>query len=187
MYIMTQAPEQGEEPCLTHGLSVANTYTKMTTGSRHVAVVVKNQTAVPIIIGKGVKVILVVAANRVPPVEVMSGTLEKMDEMQGIQQNKMSIEQRKEMLFQQLDLSRLAGWSSANCTCAHALLSEYCDIFSLEPRELGCTSLAKHDTQGLWWQTLQREILKEWEPTWRKCWKQVLFALAKHHGVTLSC
>ena len=29
MYVMTQAPEKGEEPCLPHGLS----YTEMTTGS----------------------------------------------------------------------------------------------------------------------------------------------------------
>ena len=31
MYIMTQAPEKGEEPCLPHSLSVVNTYTEMTT------------------------------------------------------------------------------------------------------------------------------------------------------------
>ena len=65
--------------------------------------------------------------------------------MQDIQQTKMSIEQRKEMLLQQLDLSRLEGWSGANCASAHALLSEYHDIFLLEPGELGCTSLAKHE------------------------------------------
>ena len=33
MYIMTQAPEKGEEPCLPHGLCIVNTYTKITTGS----------------------------------------------------------------------------------------------------------------------------------------------------------
>ena len=35
--------------------------------------------------------------------------------------------------------------SGANCTSAHALLTEYHDIFSLEPGELGCTSLAMHE------------------------------------------
>ena len=39
----------------------------------------------------------------------MPRTLEKLDEMQGIQQTKMSIEQRTEMLLQQLDLYRLQG------------------------------------------------------------------------------
>ena len=57
----------------------------------------------------------------------------------------MTIEQRKEMLLQQLDLSGLEGWSGANHMSACALLIEYHDVFSLEPRELGCTSLTKHE------------------------------------------
>ena len=109
MYIMTQAPEKSEEPCLPHGLSVANTYTEMTTGSKHVAIVIKNQTAVLITIGKGVKITQLVAANMGPPVEVVPGTLEKLDKMQGIQWTKMSIDWRKEMVLQQLDSSGLEG------------------------------------------------------------------------------
>ena len=35
---------------------MTNTYTEMTTGSKSVAVVIKNQTAVPVTIGKGVKI-----------------------------------------------------------------------------------------------------------------------------------
>ena len=56
MHVMTQAPEKGKEPYLAHGLSMANTYNEMTTGSRHVAIVIKNETAAPIIIGKGIRV-----------------------------------------------------------------------------------------------------------------------------------
>ena len=63
MYIMTQAPEKGEEPCLPHCLSMANTYTEMATGSRCITIGIKNQTAALIIIGKGVKVTWVVAAK----------------------------------------------------------------------------------------------------------------------------
>ena len=48
----------------------------------------------------------------------------------------MTVEQRKEMLLQQLDLSGLYGWSGANCTPAHA---------KLEPRELGCMSITKYE------------------------------------------
>ena len=66
VYVMTQVPEKGKEPCLLHGLSMVNTHTEMTTRSGHVAVVIKNQTAALITIGKGVKVTWVVAANRVP-------------------------------------------------------------------------------------------------------------------------
>ena len=84
MYVMTKAPEKGEEPCLPHGFCVVNTYTKMTTGSKHVAVVIKNQMAVPIPIGKGIKIAWVVVVNRVPHVKVVPGTLEKLDELQGI-------------------------------------------------------------------------------------------------------
>ena len=43
MYVMTQAPEKGEEPCLLHGLSMVNTNTEMTTVSRHVAIVIKTK------------------------------------------------------------------------------------------------------------------------------------------------
>ena len=84
MYVMMKALGKREKPCLPHGLSVVNTYTEMTTGSRHVTVVIKNQTAAPIIFGKSVKVTHVVAANRLPPIKVMSGTLEKLDKMQGV-------------------------------------------------------------------------------------------------------
>ena len=82
--VLTQAPEKGEEPCLPHGLCVVNTYTEMTTGSKHVSIVIKIQTAASIIISKGVKVTQVVAVNRVHPIQVMHGTLEKLDEMQEI-------------------------------------------------------------------------------------------------------
>ena len=85
MYIMTQAPEKGEEPCLPHSLSMVNTYTEITTGSRCVAIVINNQTAAMIIVGKGVKVTQVVAASRVPPLEIIPGTLKKLDEMKGVQ------------------------------------------------------------------------------------------------------
>ena len=86
-----------------------------------------------------------VTVNRVPPIEVTPGTLEKLDEMQGIQHAGMSVEHRKEMLLQQLDLSGLEGWSNGNQVAAHNILAKYHDIFSLESGELGCTSLAKHE------------------------------------------
>ena len=122
-----------------------NIYTEMTTGSKWVAVVVKNLTTALITICKGVKVAQVVAANVVAQVEVALGTLEKLDEVQSIQQTRMPVEQRKEVLFHQLDLSGLEGWFDKNQAAAHVLLATYHDIFSLEPGELGCTDLAKHE------------------------------------------
>ena len=88
-----------------------------------------------------------VAMNAVPQVEVVPETLEKLDEIQGIQQIKMSVEQRKEMLFQQLELSDLEGWSDKNQAAARVLQAEYHNIFTLEPRELGCTDMARHETK----------------------------------------
>ena len=120
-----------------------NTYTKMTTGSKSVAVMVKNLTA--ILITKGVRVTQVVATNMVHQVEVVLETLEKLDEIQGIQQTKMSVELRKEILFQQLELSGLEGWSDKNQTAARVLLAEYHDIFSLEPEELAVPTWPKHE------------------------------------------
>ena len=63
MYVMTQAPEKGKETCLPPSLSMVNTYTKLTTRSKHVAILIQNQTAVQITVGKGVKITWVVAAE----------------------------------------------------------------------------------------------------------------------------
>ena len=96
--------------------------------------------AVLITITNGIKVAHVVAVNAVPQEKVEPRTLEELHEAQGIQQTKMSGERRREVLFQQLDLSDLDG----NQVAISALLAEYHDIFSLEPGELGYTNLAKH-------------------------------------------
>ena len=106
---------------------------------------VKNLTATLITIAKGVKVTHIVATNVVPQVEVTPGTLEKLDEVQGIQQTRITVEQRREMLFQQLELSGLDGWSDKNQAATRVLLAEYYDIFSLEPGELGSTDLVKYE------------------------------------------
>ena len=110
-------------------------------------VVVKNLMAILITITKGIKVAQVVGVNVVPPVELAPRTLEELDEVQGIQQTKMLVERRKEVLLKQLDLSGLDGWSKANQAATHTLLADYHDhgIFSLEPGELGCTDLAEHE------------------------------------------
>ena len=149
MHMMMQTLEDNEGSCLPHSLSVMNTYTEMTTGSKQVAIVVKNWTAAPITIAKGIKVTQVLAKNVVPQVEVALETLEKLDEMQGVKRVKMLTGQRKEAFFQQLDLSGLEGWSAKNWAAAHPLLAEYHDIFSWEPGELGCTDLAKHEIKGI--------------------------------------
>ena len=46
MHVMTQSLKGGEGPHLPHGLSVVNTFTQVISGSKQVAVVVKNLIAV---------------------------------------------------------------------------------------------------------------------------------------------
>ena len=57
----------------------------------------------------------------------------------------MMVGQRKKLFFQQLDLSGLDKWSDGNQAVAQSLVAEYHDIFSLEPGELGCADLVKHE------------------------------------------
>ena len=152
MQVMMQSLKGSDGPHLPHGLSVVNTYTKVTTRGKKVAVVVKNLMAIPITITKGIKVIQAVAVNAVPQVEVALRMLEKLNEMQCIQQTKMFAEWRRDLLFHQLDLSGLEGWSKENQAATHTLLAEYHDKFPLEPGELGCTNIAKHKIRVVpWW------------------------------------
>ena len=145
MHVMTQSLKGVDGPHLPHGLSMVNTYTKVTYGSKHAVVVVKNLMAILVTTVKGVKVTQVVAANAVPQEEVAPRTLEELDKVHGILWTKVSTERGREVLFQQLDLSDLEGWSEGNEVAAHTLLAEYHDIFSLKPKELGCTNQARHE------------------------------------------
>ena len=81
-------------------------------------VVVKNMTAAPITIAKGIKFTKVVAATVAPPMKLTPDTLEKLDDIQSIQWTNMVVEQRKKMLLQQLDLSGLDKWSNRNQVAA---------------------------------------------------------------------
>ena len=100
VHLMMQTLEEGDRPCLPHGLSIMNTYTKMTIGSKQIAVIVKNPTVALITIAKGVKIAWVMAVNAIPQIGFAPGTLEKLDKMQRLQWAKMSVEQRREALFQ---------------------------------------------------------------------------------------
>ena len=107
---------------------------------------VKNLKAIPITIAKGIKIAQVVATNVVPPVRLTPRTLERLDKIQGSQHMRMPDEWKKKTALQELDVSGLEGWPEGNqATAQEALLAEYHDIFSLEPGDLGCTDLVKHE------------------------------------------
>ena len=85
------------------------------------------------------------AMKTIPQLGVALGTFEKLDKMQMVQQTRISVQQRKEALFQQPALSGLDGWSTKNWAATHVLLAEYHNILSLEPEELSCIDLEKYE------------------------------------------
>ena len=140
--VMTQALHV-EEGSLPQDLMIQNTYTKMCNGSKSVAVMVRNGMAYPQILKK-IPVVRVVDANWVPEVQMQPGMTDALDEVQGIQTLKMTMEQRQEKLFEKLDLSGLGFWLPELTASAHSLLAKYYDIFSLEFCALGCTHWTEH-------------------------------------------
>ena len=106
----------------------------------------------------------------------------------------MSIEHRKEMLLQQLDLSGMEGWPGTNHATTHALLAKYHDIFSLEPGELSCTGLAKHEVRLVDDEPFKGRLCRIPPPLVEEVRVHVKEMLeegaihpAKAHGVMLSC
>ena len=86
----------------------------------------------------------VVAANLVLEPQMRPGMMEALDEAQGIQPQRLTVEQRQEKLFEKLDLSGLESWPPKLASSTQSLLAEYQTFFSLEPSELGCTHSIEH-------------------------------------------
>ena len=136
--LMTQALH-AEDGSLPQGLTIQNTYTEMHNGSKNVAIVVRNSKAYPQTLRKKIPVARAVAATWVPEPPMWTSMIEALDEAQGLQMPKLTMKQRQEKLFEELDLSRLKSWPLQLADSAQSFLAEYHDIFSLEPSELSCT------------------------------------------------
>ena len=124
-------------------LVVTSAYTVLRWGSKTVPVVLHNMTGLPIHLRKGQKVAQVQASNEVPHPQLKLGTLESLEELENPKPT-LSVEECQEKLLDCLDLSGLDKWPLEKVECAHELLREYHDVFSLEDNELGCTSQVKH-------------------------------------------
>ena len=70
---------------------------------------------------------------------MQTGVIEALEEAQGLQMSKLTVKQRQEKLFEEMDLSGLESWPPKLADSAWSSLAEYHDIFALEPSELGCT------------------------------------------------
>ena len=56
----------------------------------------------------------------------------------------LTVEERRKLLFEKLELSGPKSWTEENKERALNLLAKYHDIFTLEDREMGCTEATKH-------------------------------------------
>ena len=107
--------------------------------------VVRNSMAYP----QTLKKTLVVRAVKViwvPEPLVQTGLMGAMGEAEdnSHQTPRLTMKQKQEKLFEELDLSGLESWPPKLVASAQSLLAKYHDVFSLEPSELGCTHSTKH-------------------------------------------
>ena len=108
--VMTQAL-CADDGSLPQGLMVQNTHTELHSGSKNIAVVVRNSAAYPQTLRKKTPVVRAVTVTRVPELPVQIGLTEVSVGDHGHQMPKLTVKQRQEMLFEELDLSGLESWN----------------------------------------------------------------------------
>ena len=99
--------------------------------------------AYPQTLRKKTPVARVVKVTWVPEPLVETG-LTGVGEDYGHQMPKLTVKQRQEKLFEELDLNGLESWPPKLAASAQSLLAKYHEVFSLEPSKLGCTPSTKH-------------------------------------------
>ena len=70
--------------------------------------------------------------------------MEALEGSQDLHTPKLTLKQRQEKLFEELDLNGLESCPPKLVDSTWYLLAEYHDVFSLEPSKLGCTHLTEH-------------------------------------------
>ena len=141
--IMTQAL-QTKDGSLPQGLTIQNAYTELRKGSKNAIVMVRNSTAYPQSLWKKALVARAVAASTVPEPLPETRVQEGEDGLWNPHAPKLTVRQRQEKLFEELDLSGLDSWPLELVDTARWLLAEYHDVFSFEPVVLGCTHSTEH-------------------------------------------
>ena len=135
---------QTEDGFLLQGLTVQNMYTKLRQGSKKAVVVVRNNTAHSQTLWEKTPVARAVAASPVPKSPEEEQLLEGADESHDPHTPSLTIRQRHDKLFDELDLSGLDSWAPELADADWWLLAKYHDVFSLDPAELGCTHSTEH-------------------------------------------
>ena len=87
-----------------------------------------------------------VAVNEVPEMVVANGTVGALQTRRWAKEGhaKLTIEERRKILFKRLELSGLKSWTEENKERTLNLSAEYHDIFALEDGEMGCTEATEH-------------------------------------------
>ena len=150
--IMTQAPYPDDVAALPNGIYITRAYTDMKPGSRQVSVIIRNTMSRPINLPRAKVITHVVASNAVPNAKPSPDLLKKL-ETDAPTKPHLSVEERHKLLIAALEkdggLERLKTWPPKLAAKVTRLLLEYQDIFSLEPHEIGCTDVTKHDIELL--------------------------------------
>ena len=121
-----------------------NTYTKLRKGSKKAVVVVQNNTTYMLTLQRKTPMAREVSTLPMPEPPKSENLQGRDDTHPNLQTPKMMVRQRHGKLFDELDLGGLDSWAPELADAAHWLLSEYHDMFSLDPAELGCTHSTEH-------------------------------------------
>ena len=87
-----------------------------------------------------------VAANEVSEIVVADGMVGALQTRRWAKEDcvKITLEERRKILFEKLELSGLESGTEENKERALNLLAKYHDIFTMEDGEMGCTEATKH-------------------------------------------
>ena len=143
---MITEPLHQDDKALPPGLHVRPSYGTYNCCSQKTDVQLYNTKDHPIVLKKGTPVARMVAVNEVPGTVVVDGTVGALRTHRWAREGRtgLSIEGRRKVLSEKLELSSFKSWTEENKEKALNLLAEHHNIFALEDREMGCTAATEH-------------------------------------------
>ena len=102
---------------LPNGLEVSAMYTDLKRGSKSMPVVLRNMMGSDITLNKGDKVAWVQTNNKMPKTNLHPGTLEALDEEQGITRKPLTRAERQVKVLKELNLEALDEWPEELVQC----------------------------------------------------------------------
>ena len=95
---------------LPNGLEVFTVYTDLKRGSKSISAVLRNMTGSGIILNEGDKITWVQTANKMPKTNLHPGTLEALDEEQGITRKPLTRVERQAKVLKELNSEASNEW-----------------------------------------------------------------------------